>query len=149
MVDYISYSKFYVSLKLLIKNILSLQSSVWLSGSATECIFLKLTAVIHAAIKVSMHPCDNQFQLLYATENWPGSRPIWLIIEFIYNMKDLLMTAFLDILLMEIRGITISHSSYKKREKEKKERSLILEINEIENSKEANHSVYSSGKFKK
>ena len=50
---------------------------------------------------------------------------------------------------MEIRGITISHSPYKKREKEKKERSLILEINEIENSNEANHSVYSSGKFKK
>ena len=36
-------------------------------------------------------------------------------------------SAFLDILLMELmelRGITISHSSYKKREKEKKEKSL-------------------------
>ena len=42
---------------------------------------------------------------------------------------------------MEIRGITFSHSSSKKLEKEKKEKSLILEINEIENSNEANHSV--------
>ena len=48
-------------------------------------------------------------------------------------------SAFLDILLMEIRGITISHSSYKKPKKEQKEKSLILEINEIGNSNEANH----------
>ena len=55
--------------------------------------------------------------------------------------RSLDYSTFLDILLMEIRGITISHSSYKKREKEKKEKSLILEINEIENSNEPNHSV--------
>ena len=52
-----------------------------------------------------------------------------------------MLTTFLDILLMEIRVITISHSSYKTREKEKKKKSLILEFNEIENSNEANHSV--------
>ena len=45
------------------------------------------------------------------------------------------------ILLMEIRGITFSHSSSKKLEKEKKEKSFILEINERENRNEVNNSV--------
>lgn len=52
---------------------------------------------------------------------------------------------------METRGITISHSSYKKRDKENKEKLLLLEINEIGISNEANPSVFeeknSSGKF--
>ena len=54
---------------------------------------------------------------------------------------------------MEICGITISHSSYKKREKEKKKKFLLLEIKEIGISNEVNPSVfeekYCSGKFKK
>lgn len=43
-------------------------------------------------------------------------------------------SAFLDILLMEIRGITISYSSYRKRENDKTEKQLIFYINELENS---------------
>ena len=43
-------------------------------------------------------------------------------------------SAFLEILLMEIRGITISYSSFKKKERNKLECTLIEEINDIEHN---------------
>ena len=39
---------------------------------------------------------------------------------------------FLETLLMELRGKTISYSSYKKKEKENREKSLLKEINDLE-----------------
>ena len=39
---------------------------------------------------------------------------------------------FFDVLLMEIRGMTISYSSFKKREKDQLEKSLIKEIESLE-----------------
>ena len=39
---------------------------------------------------------------------------------------------FLEVLLMEIRGVTISYSSYKKKEKDNKERTLLDEIGVLE-----------------
>lgn len=50
-------------------------------------------------------------------------------------------SAFLDILLMEIRGITISYSSYRKRENDKIEKQLISDINELENSTDFDFSL--------
>lgn len=43
-------------------------------------------------------------------------------------------SVFFDILLMEIRGVTISYSSFKKKEKDKLEKSLINEIEYLENN---------------
>ena len=47
-------------------------------------------------------------------------------------------STFLEVLLMEIRGITISYSSYKKKETNKLENSLIEEIGALESEQEIN-----------
>lgn len=39
---------------------------------------------------------------------------------------------FLEVLLMEIRGNTISYSSYIKKEKDQKEKTLLQEIEDLE-----------------
>lgn len=61
--------------------------------------------------------------------------------------SDLLLTVddhlFLEMLLMEIRGKTISYASHKKKEKEKQEKDLVKNINIIEsNLSEANKNDY-------
>ena len=43
------------------------------------------------------------------------------------------MTRFFKTLLMEIRGISISRASYRKKQKDNREQQLIEEITEIEN----------------
>ena len=40
---------------------------------------------------------------------------------------------FLDVLLLEIRGITIAYSSKKKRERQAKEFNLVKELEDLEN----------------
>lgn len=59
--------------------------------------------------------------------------------EVIQSVKDQYKnsideSAFLEILLMEIRGLTISYSSYRKKNNDKIEKQLISDINELENS---------------
>lgn len=46
--------------------------------------------------------------------------------------KDIDDSIFLEVLLMEIRGLSISYSSHKKKEREKIEFSLIREITSLE-----------------
>ena len=48
---------------------------------------------------------------------------------------------FFDTLLMEIRGKTISYSSYKKKQENTKEQDLIKEIGKLENEANINHEI--------
>lgn len=52
--------------------------------------------------------------------------------------KDIDDSIFLEVLLMEIRGLSISHSSHKKKEREKIEISLIREITSLESQEHTN-----------
>lgn len=47
------------------------------------------------------------------------------------DTEDIDDSSFLDVLLMEIRGITISYSTFKKKKREDKENSLLEEINKL------------------
>lgn len=47
------------------------------------------------------------------------------------DTEDIDDSSFLDVLLMEIRGITISYSTFKKKKRENKEKSLLEEINKL------------------
>lgn len=53
---------------------------------------------------------------------------------------------FLEILLMEIRGITISYSSYKKKERDKREKKLIEDIEKLESITDINTDLISAKK---
>lgn len=58
------------------------------------------------------------------------------------DTEDIDDSSFLDDLLMEIRGITISYSSFKKKERENKEKSLHEEIDKLESEENSNlHAV--------
>ena len=54
-------------------------------------------------------------------------------IEFIINDQ-----LFLETLLLEIRGKTISYSSFRKKEKDRQENQLVKEIEDMENSENLN-----------
>ena len=74
-------------------------------------------------------------KLLYANKNqnnYPIVAEIQLLIE-----DDL----FFDVLLMKIRGKTISYSSYKKRMNEDKETKLIEEIQVLESEENINYEL--------
>lgn len=58
------------------------------------------------------------------------------------DTEDIDDSSFLDVLLMEIRGITISYSTFKKKERENKEKSLLEEIDKLESEENINlHAV--------
>lgn len=58
------------------------------------------------------------------------------------DTEDIDDSSFLDVLLMEIRGITISYSTFKKKKRENKEKSLLEEINKLQSEENINlHAV--------
>ena len=56
--------------------------------------------------------------------------------DIVFEINDQL---FYETLLLEIRGVTISYSSYKKRKDEKEENSLIMDIERLESTNALNH----------
>lgn len=62
--------------------------------------------------------------------------------------KDIDDSIYLEVLLMEIRGLSISHSSHKKKEREKIEISLIREITSLESQEHTNFELIEQKKNK-
>lgn len=57
-------------------------------------------------------------------------------------------SSFLDVILMEIRGNTSSYSTFKKKERENKEKSLLEEIDKLESEENKNlHAVEAKGYY--
>lgn len=65
-----------------------------------------------------------------------------------YNYIDSIDdSAFLEVLLMEIRGITISYSSYKKKNRDQLEKSLVEEIERLESENRTDTDVFEEKKL--
>ena len=64
------------------------------------------------------------------------------------NTKEVDDSLFLEVLLMEIRGLSISYSSYKKKEQEKIEVSLINDITALESQEQINLELINAKKIK-
>lgn len=54
---------------------------------------------------------------------------------------------FLEVLLMEIRGVTISYSSFKKKQKDKQERSLLEDTEKLESNAHVNLDLFCEKKI--
>jgi exonuclease III len=64
--------------------------------------------------------------------------------SYIDNIND---SAFLEVLLMEIRGTTISYSSYKKKTRDQLEKSLVEEIERLESQNKCDTDIFEEKKL--